>query len=274
MVRNLEQLNQHRQASALIRQKRQDDQQERIKQMREELKQELQCDFREPVASDFAAGPPNNPKGAMYRLAKIEDNANQNGAVLQEHRLFLNSVHAERRSRPPSAPLDEFHSRAVEEGARWMGPAMQAAAFHKARATGGREPRPSSAPAGGPPGRPCSAAPSAAASAAGYGRPASRSSAKTLRTATPEPTGAQPSEAVPQSGLYSWRNSRPPSAGSLHARMKAMEDAIQKNHERLATNRKDLDLVARARKERAEQAVQDVLRSIRTEFGYPADGVK
>lgn len=121
---------------------------------------------------------------------------------------------------------------------------------------------------------PCSAAPSAAASAAGYGRPASRSSAKTLRTATPEPAGPQASEAAPASGLYSWRNSRPISAGSINARMKAMEDAIQKNHEKLATNRKDLDLVAKARKERAEAAVQDVLRGIRVELGYPETGVK
>ncbi|CAK0829435.1 unnamed protein product, partial [Prorocentrum cordatum] len=201
MIRNLEQLNQHRQASALIRQKRQEEGEQRMKQMREELKNELQVDFHE-----LATGPPKNPKGAMHRLAKIEDNAKENGAVLQEHRLFLNSVHAMRGSRPPSAPLDERHSRAVEEGARWMGPAMQAAAFHKARAAGDREPRPSSAPAGAATRRPCSAAPGAAAGAAGYGRPASRSSAQALRAATPEPAIAQqPCEAVPQSGLYSWR---------------------------------------------------------------------
>jgi hypothetical protein len=51
--------------------------------------------------------------------------------------------------------------------------------------------------------------------------------------------------------------------------MKAMEDAVKKNQDRLATNRKDIDLVVKARKERAEQAALEVLDSIKRALAYP-----
>lgn len=253
-MRNLEQMNMHRQASALIKQKRKEEQEANMKKMKEEIQQALNIDFNEPLPTkeSDSSPAPSKKNGAYQRLAKLEDNLNQNYTVLTEHRAFLNSVHAMRGQRPPSTPLEQSHSRAVEEGARWMGPAMQAAAYHKARAS--TDSRPTSAPAGAP--RP------------GPARRAASNSAISRRTATPEPT--EEVDAVPKSGLYSWKNSRPPSAGSLHARMKAMEDALKHNQDRLQTNRTDLDLVKKARQERAEAATQDVLQSIKKALDIPA----
>lgn len=252
MMRNLEQMNMHRQASALIKQKRKEDQEANVKKMKEEIKQALHIDFNETLPTKDSDSNLASKKGAYQRLAKLEDNLNQNYTVLSEHRSFLNSAHAMRGQRPPTSPLEQSHSRAVEEGARWMGPAMQAAAYHKARA--GTHSRPSSAPAGAP--------------LPGAARRATSTSAVSMRTATPAP--AEEADAVPKSGLYSWKNSRPPSAGSLHARMKAMEDAVKHNQDRLQINRTDLDLVKKARRERAEQATQDVLQSIKKALEIPA----
>lgn len=84
----------------------------------------------------------------LQRCAALGAHAASNEALLRSHRTLLDEVHAHRREQaaavgeeyvPPHVARASSRARTVEEGSRWMAPAMYAAAVAKAKVDDRRE---------------------------------------------------------------------------------------------------------------------------------------
>eukprot|EP00404_Azadinium_spinosum_P008214 CAMPEP_0180541908 /NCGR_PEP_ID=MMETSP1036_2-20121128/68185_1 /TAXON_ID=632150 /ORGANISM="Azadinium spinosum, Strain 3D9" /LENGTH=291 /DNA_ID=CAMNT_0022556771 /DNA_START=71 /DNA_END=947 /DNA_ORIENTATION=+ len=247
MYRNLEQIKEHRLATEQIKQKRKEDAERAI----EEIKKMSSGDVSSGrgglnLSADEESIPLELGHGNMKdRCSALEENAQDNHATLKDHREFLDEVLAMRGEENAAAaaakgqsprsgeqPIDR--ARMIEENARWMGPAMQAAARSKALAGQQQD----------------------ALSTSRTQRPTSAPGAAQLRRALGL---GMPSRSV--------ASSRPRSAGSMKARCQALEDNLRRNKVTMEENRQGIALVVKLRQEKAEKMAAELMRELREAMG-------
>jgi len=160
MLHNFEILREHRQFMEQVREERRQEEQRRRDRTKEEDKALRNISaLGGDGAGDAAAGSqavPSAPgmmgQGNMYqRCAALEEHVASNETAMQRHRMHLDEVHAVRKVHVEATgqvynplgavggggdPIEaRARSRKVQEDSRWMGPAMQGAAYSKALAT-------------------------------------------------------------------------------------------------------------------------------------------
>lgn len=154
MMRNYEILREHRQFMEKVRDERREEEERRKERQVEEaaaLRQIGLQPFSLSAPSATADGTPDQApatgsgKGTMYqRCAALEEHSAVNEGAMQRNRTLLDDVHAVRRAQahalgfeyhPRGGPDLAMRVRAQHENSRWMGPALQGAAYVKAMAT-------------------------------------------------------------------------------------------------------------------------------------------
>lgn len=253
---------------------------DRIKQLRKEKAEKALEDMNQGSGIDFGSmlkqdrGPPRKiGEGSMKdRCETLEDNLAEGKATLEDHRAFLDGAHAVKREqaerrgevydptggRTSQAVTEtDLRCRQVQENARWMGPALQAAAHSKAVAASAERAGSKELEAATLRGSwVLPAAPNSARSTAGRTTPLQQNAA------------SRPASAGSYARFDSRCSNRPGSAGaSMKARFRALEDAAKRNRDQIDTNKKDIAHVVKVRQEKAQKLVNDLLEDMKKAFG-------
>jgi len=251
-------MREQREMTDFIRRQRQADTEKQLQDLKSLCKVGL--DDQSGTGIDWGKVPTRNlGVGSMRdRCAALQEHLENNAAILRNHRLTLDEVHALRRERRAHAGLSPEEPAASEEAVA----ATLEAAPPPAPGTAWAAPE---LAADEPPSRARSSGAAAGARNART-RPGSAGLGATVRPVTPR-------EGQPSSGVWSWAGSRPPSAGSLRARCGALEQNVKRNSRALESNRLELSVIIKLREEgrrKLLESLQDALPPQSDETALPA----